>query len=262
MSGDERDPERSADLTEAQAQRLADYSAGRLAPQERAAVEREILASPAMSAALYEDAGIEAMLAEEIAQTEAGGAAASKAVPFDDGRAPSSPVLPLDAAARRRGARRWWNARVALPVAAALLLALLTPQILRRAEQGRDVGAGDDFRFRSARPGTAGSAGAPGAAGSGDSESAPRALQPAGEIAAAPAQFVWTRDAGADAYRVEVIAANGRVLFSRTTADTSLAIAAGELPLAPRDSASWRVVPLAGGVARPASGLVRFAIAR
>jgi len=251
MSNDDRDRETGADLTEAQAQKLADYIAGRLSPQARSAVEREILASSAMSRALYEDAGIVAMVEEEVGGTTATGIGAAAAA--ETGAV--APVASLGARARRRAP---WLA--ALPIAAGIVLALLVPQLLRRSEQARDAGMNDDFRFRSALPDTTGSAGAPERTATG-SEHAPRGLEPVGRVTAVPAFFAWSRDTSADAYRVEVSAADGRIVFARTTADTSLAIAEGELPLAPGDGASWRVVPLIAGVPRPASQTVSFEIA-
>lgn len=217
------------ELTPEEAQRLADYLAGRLADAERQAVEQEILSSPAMAAALYEDVGVEGML------EESGGAGIAGV------------VRPLPMRPLAQGQRGWL--RVALPIAALLALALLTPRLLRMVWSGLE-----DFRFRSATrsatPGPSAEAAA----------TRPRGLSPSGRIPFPPTHFMWTSDPGARLYRLEIQNEEERLIFFRVTPDTAIAIPRKAVSWEFVRSASWRVVPLAPSGERMPSGTMEFEI--
>jgi hypothetical protein len=206
------------ELSDLEAKRLADYAANRLGAEERKAFEREILASPAIAGALYEDLGTQAMLDEAKRDL------------------PAATTAPANVS--RRASARWWRPRWALPIAAMLLVALLTPRLLREIRGGANRDESGEFRFRS--PGVAG-------------DTRPRAIAPIGEIESLPARFVWSRDAGATAYRLELRSDDDRFAYSRVTSDTTLVIDQKVFPWNDVAGATWSVVPLAGNQERAPS---------
>jgi hypothetical protein len=241
VSGERRE------LSPEDARRLAEYVEGRLSPAERREVEREILARPEMAAALYADGGIQAMLEEEAG--EAGGRAG-------DGAAASPGSLPFPPRMDPGAPARWLG--IGLPIAAILVLALLTPQLIRMGQRGAAGRGGpeseEDFRFRSGTAHTAlDSEGV-------EASSRPHGLSPSGEVPSPPTHFVWTRDPGARLYRLEVQDETGRLLFFRMTRDTSVAVPEKAIAWGEVRSASWRVVPLLSRAERTPSGTVEFRI--
>lgn len=69
-----------------------------------------------------------------------------------------------------------------------------------------------------------------------------RAIAPVGILEALPESLTWTSASGAQSYRVELHALDGRTLGVLATRDTAIALAA-LVGMAP-DSAAWRVVPM------------------
>jgi hypothetical protein len=224
------------ELSDLEAKRLADYVANRLTVEERRAVEQEILASPAMAAALYEDLGTLEML--------------------DEAKAHASAAAVEPVSSSGRVSPRWWRPRLALSLAAVLALAILTPRILRELAPSEQSGPGGDFRFRSGAPASSLDAPAPAA------DSPPRGLSPSGDVAGAIPPFVWTRDPAATAYRLELRSEDGGFACSRLTTDTALVIEETLFPWSEVSAATWVVVPLAGTAERPASDSVRIRIVR
>jgi hypothetical protein len=211
---------------------LADYVGNRLSAGEREAFEREVLTSPALAAALYEDVGVQSMLDDARAGAASLGDARGDAASLDRARAPRSSL-------------RWWRPRLALPIAAMLVVALLTPRLLREMRGGEGRDESDDFRFRS--PSVAG-------------DTRPRAIVPVGEIESLPPRFVWSRDAGATAYRLELRSDDDRFAYSRVTSDTTLVIDQKFFPWNDVAGATWSVVPLAGNQERASSDPVSIRI--
>ncbi len=84
-----------------------------------------------------------------------------------------------------------------------------------------------------------------------------RLVTPAGAVDAAPTRFTWTRDAGAESYRVEIFDAEGTRVATAVTRDTTMD--AATLPAQPPAAGDWRVVPIApDGAERPASERVSW----
>jgi hypothetical protein len=197
-------------LTPDEAKGLEDYLAGRLPPDRRAEIEGRILADERWSEALYSDASLAAAL------DLASGGAAPRVVP----------LFP-----------RW--ARVALPLAAALLLAILSPRIFSdRPAMTEDEPEGPP-RFRS---------------GTVTEPPGPRGLAPSGPTSL-PARFTWTRWPDATAYRVEMLDTSGRLLRAVEAADTSVVLAA-DSAAGLSAAVAWRVVALHGSADGPRSKLV------
>jgi hypothetical protein len=235
-------------LSPEDARRLAEYIEGRLSPAERKEVEREILARPEMAAALYADGGIQSILEEEA------GAAGGRA---DDDVAAPARGLPFPPRMDPGAPGRWLG--IGLPIAALLVLGLLTPQLIRMGQRGTAGRGGpeseEDFRFRSGAAHTTTDSG-----GDGEVSTRPRGLSPSGEVPSPPTHFVWTRDPGARLYRLEVQDETGRLLFFRMTRDTSVAVPEKAVEWGEVRSASWRVVPLVSRAERTPSGTVEFQI--
>ena len=134
---------------------------------------------------------------------------------------------------------RWLG--IGLPIAAILVLAFLTPQLIRMGKRvagrgGPESAEGDVAAGR------------------------PLGLSPSGDIPSPPTHFLWTRDPGARLYRLEVQDERGRLLFFRVTRDTSVAIPEKAIPWGEVRSASWRVVPFVSRAERTPSGTVQFRI--
>jgi hypothetical protein len=86
-------------------------------------------------------------------------------------------------------------------------------------------------------------------------------LEPVGPIAGPPRQFRWTRDAGAERYRVELFDQNATRVGVAVTSDTILA--AGALSSRTLNAGQWRVVPIGeGGVDLPRHVRAVFVVAR
>lgn len=162
---------------------------------------------------------------QQLARYRAGAMSASERAAFetqalaDDALAEALySELSLDAIRRAPAAARfaWW--RVALPVAASLVA--VSAWFLLRAPSTGPVP--DDGTVR----------------GSG----AMRALEPAGDVAAAPDSLRWTSAAGAASYRVELLDEDGGVAGVLVTADTVAAVAALRSPVPA--AARWRVTAL------------------
>lgn len=202
-------------LTPEQEELLARYRAGAMPADERAAFERQVVASEALSEALYAEVSLDALDAE-----------ARETARVLDAR----PAL----AARSRRGWSWGVTRVLLPAAAALIV---VAGIFRLAGPPRG-----------AHP-------APDTVRGAEALAAP--LEPVGELAAPPQRFVWSRDAGAESYRVDLYALDGSVIGTSVTRDTTMDFAA----LSPAEVAAgeWQVVPLdADGLERPATPRAAF----
>jgi hypothetical protein len=176
--------------------RLDDYIEGRLDAGERARLEEEILRDDALARALYSRVGLRAVL--------------GRSVPSERTRGGSGRVVASD--------RRRWLARVALPLAAGLALAILAPRILGPLLDGEGPVRGDGAR--------------------------PVGLSPKGALASSPTRFVWTRAHAAAKYRFELYDDSAHVLFQATTGDTTLAIPDGAIEWTSARAATWRVVAL------------------
>lgn len=106
------------------ARRLAEFLHGDLSPAERRRRAIEILESPELAEALYEDAALRATLEDVAGAGDArGNASAGRIV------------------------RRGLPPRLLLPLAAAVALALLAPWLL--GDRDRTPGTDEEFRFRS-----------------------------------------------------------------------------------------------------------------
>jgi hypothetical protein len=82
-------------------------------------------------------------------------------------------------------------------------------------------------------------------------------VAPVGELVEPPREFSWSRDPGAESYRVDLFAPDGSRLATVVTSATSVPAAA--LSAAPVPAGAWRVVPLgADGLERPAAPRVEF----
>jgi len=133
--------------------------------------------------------------------------------------------------AARRPLRRAWRHAASLAVAATLLVA---------------VGLG--LRDRGRVPGDVGDI----SRGAGDGVTL---VAPATEIAnGAPLVFVWHPDPGANRYLLEVLAADGSVVVSESTADTTLTLR-DATRLAPGADYSWWVRSVGDGGAQRASSV-------
>lgn len=86
-------------------------------------------------------------------------------------------------------------------------------------------------------------------------------IEPRGEINAPPERLVWTRDPVADAYRVELFDAEGRLVLTLLTADTTASLVGHAQ--APPAAGEWRVTPIdADGAERPAPPAGRYRLRR
>ena len=132
------------------------------------------------------------------------------------------------AAPRGRVVPMW--ARVALPLAAGVALLVLSPRLFGPRRAAEDSGFDGTPRFRS---------------GTLSPAPAVRGLAPTGNVNGEPV-FAWTRDPAADGYRLELLGAAGQVVFSATTAETSLAVPRASLP-DPAAVSAWRVVARRAG---------------
>lgn len=89
----------------------------------------------------------------------------------------------------------------------------------------------------------------------GGAAGAPEAVAPVGSVAGAPGRFVWTRDPGADRYRIEIYRPDGDRLFVTTTADTFFAAEGVPVPR----TGSWRATTLDSvGVGVRSTGMVEY----
>jgi len=248
-------------LTPRDEERLADYMAGRLGAEERAAFEREILARRELAEAVYEGVAIGAMLdeaREDGVVSRAAAGAVADVVAID----PALERARDRAQMRAHGGRRW--VRLALPIAAVLAIAILTPRVVRQLDgTARDD---DGFRLRSStRPGDGGGSGADApravAPAPAPAPSRPRGLAPRGILTAPPERLLWTRDPAAAHYRVELYDASTQLIFSQATPETSFVLPEEAVPWDDVTSVAWRVVPLrATGEENPASEFVPFFI--
>jgi len=200
------EPTTPGDLAPEEAAELEEYLAGRLSPERRADLEQRILASERLAHALYADVSLSAAFEES-----RGDAAAPR----------RARVIPLFAS-------RW--TRIALPLAAGLALLVLSPRIFGPRHVEDDSGFDGTPHFRS---------------GTLTPTPALRPLAPAGDVSGEPT-FTWTRDPSAEAYRLELLGASGEVVFSATTADTTLAVPRASLR-DPLGVSAWRVVPRRAG---------------
>lgn len=84
-------------------------------------------------------------------------------------------------------------------------------------------------------------------------------IAPAGDLAAAPAQFEWQPVAGADRYVFELLEVDGNVLFRGETESTRLAmpVAAGR-HIVPAKTLLWKVTAFRGGSEVATSSTQRF----
>jgi hypothetical protein len=84
-------------------------------------------------------------------------------------------------------------------------------------------------------------------------------LFPLGSFSTPPAKFLWTRDARATAYRLELFDESGASLFSTETKDTTFVLPPDHP--AWKSLASWQVSPLTGSSSGSPSNPVRVRIA-
>jgi hypothetical protein len=146
-----------------------------------------------------------------------------------DERLATRPVLVM----KPRRTWTWALTRFALPAAAAIALVV---GVFRLADRDRGANQRDLVR------GTVTQA---------------TLIEPLGEIAGSPQRFVWTRDPGAQSYRVDLYSPDGAMIGTAVTQDTTLGLAA--LTAAPLSAAEWQVVPLdADGLERPAQPRAAF----
>ena len=75
----------------------------------------------------------------------------------------------------------------------------------------------------------------------GEAATAPRAVEPLGDVATAPVRFVWTRDPGATQYRLEIFGPDGSRLHVSTTSDTVLVF---DQDFTPPASGHWKATSL------------------
>ena len=212
------------ELTPVQEERLARYRAGAMGDDERATFEREAVRDEALLEALYVEESLDALAADARGEREAPG---PPALPM--------PVRDARPAIAERARRRWTRlAGALLPAAAAIVLAV---GVFRWAGRERRGTTGDDV----VRGGGV----------------AAQPLEPTGDLAGTPARFVWSRDPGAQSYRVELFDAQGAVIATVVTADTTLAVEA--LTPSPPAAGEWKVTPLdADGIERPAAPAAAF----
>jgi hypothetical protein len=188
-------------------ERIARYLEGGMDPAERRRFEQDVLDDDQLSKDLYAEINLDESLRES----------GLKVVRSDGGRA---------------ARRTQWLVRFALPIAAVLAIAVLTP-LLRREPDSVMRGEGE----------------------------APRLISPVGTYLSEnlPRRFEWSKDRGAARYRFELYDAESRRLYETVTGDTSLVVPDSlwpsimmGLPDSSRvgfsrgDSFSWRVVPIDG----------------
>lgn len=186
------------------------------------------------------DAAERAAFERDVLGSDALAEAAYREAAFDALAEPAAASAPAPrAAAPKRAGLAWpklaW--RVALPVAATLLAVWMLPHLVgpRRAS---GPAPGDDLVRGEA--------------------AAVRLVVPAGAVDAAPTRFTWTRDPGAESYRVEIFDAEGTRVATAVTRDTTLD--AATLPAPAPGAGDWRVVPIApDGAERAASERVSWA---
>ncbi len=187
--------------------KAAAYFGGEMSPGESAAFEEELLASPEMAHAVYDEMGMgpvfhEALQALRIRHLE------------------SHARLPDSSVTRRVP---WWGrtrSRFALSAAvAAVVLVIVTVSNI-----------GEPPPVKPPR-------------GDADSEDF-RGLSPAGLVVALPAQFTWTQHPTAAQYRVEIYDDSAVRFFETITTHTSLIVAIDELSERGLRAGYWRVVPL------------------
>lgn len=205
----------SEKLTPEQEERLARYRAGAMTADERAAFERQVVASEALSEALYAEVSLDALAVEAREPARVPGA---------------RPALVL----RPRRDWSWGVTRILLPAAAVLIV---IAGVFRLTGRERGAPAVPDI-VRGA-------------------ESLAEPLEPVGELAAPPQRFTWTRDPGAESYRVDLYAPDGSVIGTYVTRDTTLGYSA--LSPAAVAAGEWQVVPLdTDGLERPATPRTAF----
>lgn len=73
-----------------------------------------------------------------------------------------------------------------------------------------------------------------------------RCLSPQGDLPRSPTRFVWTPAPGATAYRLDVLGPRDRLLFSRTTPETTVDLPAGAVDWNIEAGAVWTVTPIVG----------------
>ena len=72
----------------------------------------------------------------------------------------------------------------------------------------------------------------------------PGGMAPAGDVAALPVQFTWTRHPTAGQYRFEIVDDSAQRVYSTITSETTLIVPVGSLHERGFRSGKWRVVPL------------------
>jgi hypothetical protein len=187
--------------------KAAAYFGGEMSPGECAAFEQQLVASPEMAHAVYDEMGMgpvfhEALQALRIRHLE------------------SHARLPDSSVTKRVP---WWGrtrSRFALTAAvAAVVLVIVTVS---------NIGEPPPVKPPS---------------GDADREDF-RGLSPAGLVEALPAQFTWTQHPTATQYRVEIYDDSNERFFETITTHTSLIVAIDELSERGLRAGYWRVVPL------------------
>lgn len=236
--------ESGSDLPDAQAERLARYAAGSMTQGERTQFEREILASEALSEALYADESLRAAVAgmsDDVARARA---------------RRSAPGM-------KRSRASWL--RFALPLAAGVAIAVVAPRLFDRFG-GDHASSESEHSGRTLRSGKVLesenkiSPPVPGPS----SVTAPtvKPLFPFGTFTEDPLRFEWTSDPAATAYRIEMTGESGERIFSLETPETTIAFPGRDLASRRGDVIVWRVTPIVPQGTGISSESLRFRIDR
>jgi hypothetical protein len=236
-------------LSPEQEERLARYRAGAMSEAERAAFEREVLASDALSGELYAEGSLDSVRASDPARAGDAAGVPARAGPAEapDARGRAGAAAGGVAGATPRPGARVTplrpHARAAWPLALAAAMVAVAAGVM----------------VATRRPGPeAPVPGAPGVMRGEHGEA--RLLRPGDGEAADSARFVWTRVPRADVYRIEVYDDEGRLVSAGIARDT-LVEAFHLLPDTVR-AGLWRVVPVAAdGTELTASGPEPFRLA-
>ncbi len=181
-------------------ERTAAYLAGELSNEERRRFEDKTLSSDDLASELYSEINL-----VESFREIAGDGKRSRSV----GR----PTIPRPVRSKRR------LVHIAVPVAAAILVAVLLPRLTGDGERGEAP------VFRGHRnPG--------------------QPIAPAGIIENPPDSFVWFADPNAHSYQFELFDSKMGLLHEETTVDTMLVLGEGSPKVAELRQGVWRVSSL------------------
>jgi hypothetical protein len=155
--------------------------------------------------------------------------------------------MPIEEAKGRRRGVSGRFLRIAIPITAGALLIIVTARFFRdSAPTDQSIPAnGEEQRPSSPAQPSKNAATIIG-------------LFPLGTFSTPPSKFVWTRDAQATAYRLELLSESGASLFSTETRDTTFVLPPDHP--AWKTLASWQVFPLTGSSSGNPSNPVRVRI--